>query len=202
MGMRLNEVILSRELDISRGSLRVALRQLETEGLVTNFPYKGTFVRSITEQDVAEIYEIRTLIETFAATKSMSYLTSDLLSEMEDLAIANHDYIKQGNIEKAVEVDFRFHEIPVKHAHNSRLIGTWTDYYNDVIRVVILSTTMKHDRAYSEHTAIVSAFRNKNLNNVITALRYHLSQSQYIFLLALNTKVRESKASSERRKKL
>src|SRR6476619_1467188 len=56
---RLNEQWLASELGVSRPPLREAIRVLEQEGLVEYVPRRGTFVRTLSGQDVVEIYTVR-----------------------------------------------------------------------------------------------------------------------------------------------
>ena len=54
-GERLVEATLSQELGTSRGPVREALRQLEHEGLVTSFPYRGAVVLGVSDEEVQEV---------------------------------------------------------------------------------------------------------------------------------------------------
>jgi DNA-binding GntR family transcriptional regulator len=65
-GQRLNETQLTEQLGISRPPLREAFRLLESMCLVENKPNKGTFVSSISEENLREIYDARRMIECFA----------------------------------------------------------------------------------------------------------------------------------------
>src|SRR5919206_3191005 len=67
LGERLVEAKIARQLQISRGPVREALRQLRAEGLVREEPRRGVFVVDLTVDDVREIYELRAAIEGRAA---------------------------------------------------------------------------------------------------------------------------------------
>src|SRR5262245_65562586 len=54
-GERLIEATLSTELGTSRGPVREALRQLENEGLVMSFPYRGAVVLGVSDDEVKEV---------------------------------------------------------------------------------------------------------------------------------------------------
>src|SRR5690625_3471497 len=60
---------------VSRMPVREALRQLETEGMVEFIPHKGAIVRSMTMDDIEEIYTIRAMLEALALKKSISLIT-------------------------------------------------------------------------------------------------------------------------------
>ena len=66
-GQHLVEAKIADELQISRGPVREAFKMLRAEGLLTEEPRRGTFVVSITSQDVRDIYGLRAAIEGAAA---------------------------------------------------------------------------------------------------------------------------------------
>jgi DNA-binding GntR family transcriptional regulator len=62
-GQRLNEVELASALGVSRAPLREAIRALANEGLVVTYANRGSFVRSFTEAELADLYELRIALE-------------------------------------------------------------------------------------------------------------------------------------------
>src|SRR6266849_3470977 len=58
-GERLNEVELANALRISRGPLREAIQRLRSEGLLTAVSGRGAFVRSFSDDELRELYEVR-----------------------------------------------------------------------------------------------------------------------------------------------
>lgn len=66
-GQRLIEADITNNLGISRGSLREAFRKLSAEGFIESIPNKGAIVRRFTQNEVQELFDIRTALETLAA---------------------------------------------------------------------------------------------------------------------------------------
>ena len=65
-GSRLVETELADRFGVSRGPIRDALAELARGGLAVDLPRRGTFVSSLTERDLAEVYVIRRAIEEAA----------------------------------------------------------------------------------------------------------------------------------------
>src|SRR5690242_21189705 len=58
-GERLIEQRIAEELAVSRTPVREALVRLEGAGLVVNARHKGAMVRSLTREDIVDLYELR-----------------------------------------------------------------------------------------------------------------------------------------------
>lgn len=122
LGSRLSEPQLARQLKTSRTPIREALSQLEHEQLVAIVPHVGSFVRSMTPEDVEEIYQVRLALETLAVSLIVKRLTpisrgeiTHAVSEME-AAAASGDAAAYANARDT------FHFLIVRLSGNRRLI--------------------------------------------------------------------------------
>jgi DNA-binding transcriptional MocR family regulator len=61
-GDRLMEAALAKELGVSHGPIRDALRQLQNAGLVTISPYRGAYVTEYSAREIEELYEVRSAL--------------------------------------------------------------------------------------------------------------------------------------------
>ncbi|MET7997319.1 GntR family transcriptional regulator [Amycolatopsis sp. NPDC005232] len=68
-GERLVETALCEAYDVSRTVVREALRQLETESLITMRPNRGPIVTVLTPEDIEALYEVRQNLEGLAGEK-------------------------------------------------------------------------------------------------------------------------------------
>ena len=74
-GQRLKEEELARELGISRTPVREALLILQTEGLVDAAPNRGAVVRSHDADDLEDLYQLRALLEGYAARRAAANIS-------------------------------------------------------------------------------------------------------------------------------
>jgi DNA-binding GntR family transcriptional regulator len=66
-GERLNELALSRRLNVSRAPLREAMRSLEQLGLLEIVPNRGALVRQVSMKDALDLYDLRAALFRGAA---------------------------------------------------------------------------------------------------------------------------------------
>lgn len=81
-GARLNPLDIGASLGVSRMPVREALRQLDSEGLVTIRPNRGVVVMSLNTKEIEEIFLIRTALEILAVRQALPNLTARALSEL------------------------------------------------------------------------------------------------------------------------
>src|SRR3954449_13170028 len=82
-GERLIEETLSTQLRRSRGPVREALRQLENEGLVMSFPYRGAVVLGVADEEVQEVLiPIRLTLERYSFVHALARMTDADFAEL------------------------------------------------------------------------------------------------------------------------
>lgn len=81
-GERLHQDSIAALLGVSRMPVRSSLRQLEAEGLISIVPYKGAIVSVLTPEEIAEIYDLRILVETYLLERASAHLTAEALDEL------------------------------------------------------------------------------------------------------------------------
>jgi DNA-binding GntR family transcriptional regulator len=84
-GARLRQEDLAAAFRTSRIPVREALRVLEYEGLATSEPHRGFTVTALDADQIEEIYELRTVLETHAVRLAIPLLTQPDLDELQRL---------------------------------------------------------------------------------------------------------------------
>jgi GntR family transcriptional regulator of gluconate operon len=121
-GSRLVEAELAERFGVSRGPIRDALQELARTGLAVDLPRRGTFVSSLTERDLEEVYVIRRAIEEVAARLTIERADeTDVAAMFEALAAAEAAY--QGDdLAGAWDADMAFHRTYCRLSGNGRLL--------------------------------------------------------------------------------
>src|SRR5689334_11781970 len=110
-GDRLIEDRIAHELETSRGPVREALRQLEHEGLVVSFPYRGAVVLGVSEEEVHQVLiPIRLTLERFSFTKAAERMADGDYAELAKEVWVMREAADSGDLLRSVEADIRFHE--------------------------------------------------------------------------------------------
>lgn len=84
-GSRLRQEDLATAFRTSRIPVREALRVLEYEGLATSEPHRGFTVTALDADQIEEIYELRTVLESHAVRVAIPLLTAPDLDELQQL---------------------------------------------------------------------------------------------------------------------
>jgi DNA-binding GntR family transcriptional regulator len=147
---RLPEITLATRLEVSRTTIREALRSLADDGLVEIHPHRGAVVAGITLAAVKEIYQVRTILETFAAREAVAegplspaalIPVRDALEQLRRAATEN-DLLKYG------AADVAFHQAISTLCGNSTLLHMLTSLQARRQRYVILTNLPGLDLAY------------------------------------------------------
>ncbi|WP_327064469.1 GntR family transcriptional regulator [Kitasatospora sp. NBC_01302] len=125
-GSALREVELAERLEVSRGSVREGLAQLEKEGLVRGGWHRNTVVIEVTAEDVQEVYSLRAALDRLAATTARRNATAQHLAELDRLvAEMAAESAGAADAGRLVALDLAFHDQIYAAAGNGRLITAW-----------------------------------------------------------------------------
>ncbi len=86
-GTSLSAVVLAKEIGVSQTPVREAISQLETEGLVEQFPRVGMRVKVLDRRELEELFEIRELLESGAAARAAERVTDKEVADLESLCV-------------------------------------------------------------------------------------------------------------------
>lgn len=176
-GEQLKQDQLATELGVSPAPIREALRQLESEGLVTHHPNRGVFV---TEVSIDELFSvllpIRLTVESYAFTQSASRLAEADLAELRRLIEVMDQGVKDADSVAITEADLRFHELVVLASAAPHTIQLWRSVHSR-IRAQLYRMAPQHvtrGEIAAEHRTLLSVVQEGDPKAIRDALHEHI----------------------------
>lgn len=182
-GMKLVEERLAGEIGVSRTPIREAIKRLEQEGLI-----KNKHIYNPTAQDLIYIYEMRIVLESFAAKRAALNMTTETLIELENTIKESRNSLMEGQSKNIYNATQRFHEIIINECQNpimiERLEKARTIFYLFSQRLDLYN----RPHLIEEHEEIYKAIKNRNEQLASELMTKHLYKDMNFTLEVIGRK--------------
>ena len=161
-GERIVEADIAKELQISRGPVREALRQIEEEGLVSYKSHKGCVVKTISYEEMQEAYLIRSTLEALAVQMCSGQLPEGVEDKMEQCLVKMREAAKDKDLYRVVKLDEEFHSYIVLASHFDQLYRVWKSLESGNMTAYYTMETeslMPYEYIERNHRRILDVFR-------------------------------------------
>jgi DNA-binding GntR family transcriptional regulator len=174
-GTPLREATLSMSYEVSRHTLRAALRALASEGLVQIVPDRGATVARLGPTDLVPLFELRAALELEACRLTLQRnggkLPATVHERLDVLVRASRS--KTSEWHEIAEAHARFHESLVVEAHSPRIEEAYTRLASELnLFLAQLRPLWSRRRMIDHHRELVSALES---TGDLEALRRHLA---------------------------
>ena len=158
-GRHLVETELSEMLQISRGTLREALRQLEQEGLLSAGPRGRLSVRHLDHKEIRDIFAVRAALESLAARTLCELADRQHVTESLHAAIDAMAANAGGTLEERIESDLEFHRTLCRLTGNETLLHSWESLEGSIRMSIMFAGLEKgvSNMSVDRHKDIVAA---------------------------------------------
>ncbi len=189
-GERLLEVQLADEMGVSRTPVREAIRRLELEGFVVMVPRKGAYVAGLSINDVEEVYEIRTVLETLAVRLAAQRMQPADYAQLDELSEKMRATWQEGNVDNWVSLDASFHELLYKFSRNERLVAMMNNIMEQLsrYRIISLANVEVRHNSLSEHQELIEALKRHDSEAAATAVAMHIENTKQSLINMLKAK--------------
>ena len=167
---------LAEQLGVSRTPVREALLVLEREGRVRFERNRGVRIVAPTAQEIAEVFELRLLLEVPTTAAAAGRVDLDALGAELD---AMGEAAEAGDEAAFMDRDERFHAVILAASGNRRLVASVASL-RDAVRGRGASTVGRSrslEEILGEHRAILEALRAGEADRAAAAMRYHLRRT-------------------------
>jgi DNA-binding GntR family transcriptional regulator len=174
---RLHQGRLADELGVSRTPVREALLRLEREGLVYTSPGRGMFVRGVSPEEVREVYEVREVLEPFAARLACLRATARDVSAVEAIQ-RRHERSYPRDLAVAFRSNMELHMGLTRACGNQLVLRFLESVWHQDTSIRAFAFQTRDPATVSgmvqEHREIVDAFKAGDGDAVERLLRRHI----------------------------
>ena len=191
------ERLLAEMFGVGRSSIRDAVRRLQAMGLVEPRQGHGTVVCEVSDHSiisplssvlirnsklVAELLDVRKIIEPGIAARAAGSASPEQISAMEE--ILQRQSLKLSRGESAIAEDSEFHYCLALAADNSVVLRV-LDVLMDLLqksREQMLQVKGRPAKSLAGHRQIVAAIKRKDAAGAESAMRKHLEEIEAIIV--------------------
>jgi DNA-binding GntR family transcriptional regulator len=156
-GERLVEDRLSTELGVSRVPVREALLGLSVEGLVNLEPRRGASVAEISPETVAELVEVRALLEGLNARLAARRHDPAIVAELSDALRRGNAAASSGSAEELAQLNAEFHDLLAVASRNTVLSGIMRSLRERTSLAFVLNGQARARQDWKEHAGVLAA---------------------------------------------
>lgn len=183
-GAKLNERELALACAVSRTPLREAIRMLAAEGLVVLMPNRGAVALALSEDDIAQTFEVIAGLEGLSGELAAKRITPAALLEIKAMNLEMHAAYLRRDLSAYYRLNAAIHTAINQAAANPVLSNTYTQV-NARLQALRFRSNQDADKwqqALKEHDAMVQALENRDATGLRTLLVTHLNKKRDVAL--------------------
>ena len=177
-GQKISENSLAQELGTKRTPVREAFILLQGEDLVSIVPQKGTYVFTLTEDEISQIGEHRFILE-YASLQSLQKKDTkqQFIDEIGEILENHKKALEENDMQRCEKFDTVFHERIIDFSDNKYIISSYK-IISDRAKAIRFRTLQNQDRfrnVLNNHEEIYRLFIEGNMKQCRSTLRRHIN---------------------------
>lgn len=179
-GQQIAQQHLADRYGVGVTPVREALQKLTREGLIQPIPRFGYLVTPITVADVAEVFELRTILETAAARLAALRATPEQLENLSELASSTYIFKVRESYSDFLGHNREFHVAVALASGNRRLVASVAQVMDEMTRMFHLGLDVKDsaEEMRDEHQELVEMLRRKDAVSAEQVVLAQINRSQ------------------------
>lgn len=175
-GAVIQESMLMADLGFGRTPIREALKLLEAEKLVVVSSRRGMFVTGVSISDLAEIQEIRSVLDPLCVRLAVARISPPELVALHQIVDAAQAPVASLDMAALMELDRRFHTLLAAAAGNEFLEGELEMLYNLSARIwyLYLDRMAPSELTFDALAEILVALETKDAGRAEQAILKHI----------------------------
>ena len=181
-GSRLVETELAERFGVSRGPIRDALTELARGGLAVDLPRRGTFVSSLTGEDLEEVYVIRRAIEEAAVRLAIAKASEADIAEMFVVLAEAEAAYGRDDLAAAWDADMAFHRTYCRLSGNGRLLAMFDHLAAQTVLLMRTALAARASLGWTPpvefHRRIADNIAGRDVHGAIDAVGAHYQYTE------------------------
>ena len=175
---------IAKLFNVSKIPVREALKQLEAEGLVEFKKNRGAIVIRISEQELAQIFEVRVMLETQLIRLAVPNMTAETFRKAEEIC---SNFVENIDVGSWTLLNWQLHACLYEPAQRPYMLGLIRSIYDKIERYLRLQMSISagKSKANEEHKEILQACKAGNAELAAQLIEEHINgvcQSLYDYL--------------------
>lgn len=176
-GTRLRQAKIAEQYGVSTTPVREAFVTLAREGLVKQDAHRGAIVFAPSVEELAEIYELRGILESAATRIAAKSMDAETLDALDDLVAQ----MRRGSVDDYPKLNNELHSLIYLGADRPRLFGIIENLRQSAGSYLLIAMGKYDDdyleEVHREHEEIIAALRNGKGRQAASKIELHLRNS-------------------------
>jgi DNA-binding GntR family transcriptional regulator len=190
-GERLQLEEIAAKLGVSQTPVRNAVQKLASEGLIEIRPRSGTYVATLTKQEIEETFELRRALECLAAERAIHRMGAAEVAEMKSLVARMAEPVTDDDgLVKRQAWNTQFHAILIRASGNQRLQQMYDELRANIqiarVHVAEHNRGSRFELEQAEHEGIIAAIEARDLEALQRNLTDHIHRAKSSLVAALS----------------
>ena len=181
-GQRIVETRVAEEFGVSQAPVREALRELESEGLISTIPNRGPLVSTLSAREAASIYEVRGVLEGLAAKLFAEKATDEQIAELSASVDRLEAVYATADVERILVAKKAFYDVLLEGSQNvviPSILRTMNARVTQ-LRRVSLSSPKRLPDSLREIRAVLKAIRDRDPEAAFQASLQHIAEASKV----------------------
>jgi DNA-binding GntR family transcriptional regulator len=179
-GQKISIGELAQRWNVSTTPVRDAIRSLESAGFVHVSPRKSITIAQMDIKAFKDVFDLRIALECLAVEQSMDRIPQVKIEKTLDETLTALDrYNETGKMTYLKDVDYLLHDLVISYCDNNKLVNVM-DELHDLIewtRSLVGRQPKSYSTAVYEHIEVLKAFKERDVESAVRAMRIHLKNS-------------------------
>jgi DNA-binding GntR family transcriptional regulator len=183
-GERISIGRLLQEIGFSPTPIREALLKLEQEGFVSRLPRGGFVVSRFTQKDIDQIFDIRSLLESYAIGLAIQHIKKEDILWLEENIRESEQFIQKKELNKVSKLNTEFHDYLNRLSENERLLSIINELRDQIFqfRSAILKVPLKAKISIDHHKKMIDAIKKRDIELLKNLAQEHIQIGKEVIL--------------------